>query len=163
MKTLSRIMVSVLGLGLSPKAPGTVTSIVVTPFLFFIYGGDSEWQFRLVLTLLTFLVAWIFVTIYTKNWGLKDHAEITIDELLGMQVTFLAGIGDSLENSTADRIIFAVIGLSLFRLFDIWKPWIVGWVDKNMKSNLGIILDDVVAGFLAMAGMQFIIALGRVI
>ena len=37
----------------------------------------------------------------------------------------------------------------LFRLFDIWKPWPISWVDQNVKGGLGILLDDLIAGLFA--------------
>jgi phosphatidylglycerophosphatase A len=41
-----------------------------------------------------------------------------------------------------------VTAFIFFRLFDIWKPWIVGWADR-MHTPLGVMLDDVLAGILA--------------
>jgi phosphatidylglycerophosphatase A len=40
-----------------------------------------------------------------------------------------------------------LIGFVLFRFFDIVKPWPVSWADKELHGGLGIMLDDVVAGF----------------
>ena len=37
----------------------------------------------------------------------------------------------------------------LFRLFDIWKPWPISWIDQNIQGGLGILLDDLIAGFFA--------------
>jgi phosphatidylglycerophosphatase A len=42
-----------------------------------------------------------------------------------------------------------VIGFGLFRLFDILKPWPIGWLDKRVGGGLGIMLDDMVAGLFA--------------
>jgi phosphatidylglycerophosphatase A len=33
----------------------------------------------------------------------------------------------------------------LFRLFDIWKPWPIRWLDRHVKGGFGIMLDDAVA------------------
>jgi phosphatidylglycerophosphatase A len=41
------------------------------------------------------------------------------------------------------------LGFLLFRLFDIWKPWPIGWVDQKVKGGLGVMLDDYVAGLFA--------------
>ena len=41
------------------------------------------------------------------------------------------------------------IGFILFRLFDIFKPWPISWLDKNVGGGLGIMIDDVVAGLAA--------------
>jgi phosphatidylglycerophosphatase A len=33
----------------------------------------------------------------------------------------------------------------LFRLFDIWKPFPIGWLDARVPGGLGVMLDDVLA------------------
>ena len=33
----------------------------------------------------------------------------------------------------------------IFRLFDIWKPYPINYVDDNVKGALGIMLDDIFA------------------
>ena len=38
----------------------------------------------------------------------------------------------------------------LFRLFDIWKPWPINSFDKRVGGGLGIMGDDVLAGFIAL-------------
>jgi len=43
---------------------------------------------------------------------------------------------------------WALVGFLFFRLFDIWKPWPIGWIDKNIGGGLGIMLDDLAAGAL---------------
>jgi phosphatidylglycerophosphatase A len=40
-------------------------------------------------------------------------------------------------------------GFALFRLFDIWKPWPIRWVDSHVKGGFGAMLDDILAGLLA--------------
>jgi phosphatidylglycerophosphatase A len=45
----------------------------------------------------------------------------------------------------------------LFRLFDIWKPFPVDWLDRHIKGGLGIMLDDVAAALYALA----LIAIGE--
>lgn len=44
----------------------------------------------------------------------------------------------------------AAAGFVLFRLFDILKPFPVGWVDHHLHGGLGIMLDDVLAGLYAL-------------
>jgi phosphatidylglycerophosphatase A len=39
----------------------------------------------------------------------------------------------------------------LFRLFDVVKPWPISWLDARTPGGLGIMVDDVVAGFMALA------------
>ena len=46
-------------------------------------------------------------------------------------------------------------GFALFRLFDIWKPWPVGAVEKGVPGAPGVMADDLVAGVMALAVLQF--------
>jgi phosphatidylglycerophosphatase A len=49
---------------------------------------------------------------------------------------------------------WVVIGFLLFRLFDIWKPWPIRWLDREIGGGLGIMLDDIVAGLFAAVCLQ---------
>ena len=42
--------------------------------------------------------------------------------------------------------VWIVAGFALFRLFDIWKPWPIGWLDRHVGGGFGIMLDDLAAG-----------------
>jgi phosphatidylglycerophosphatase A len=42
-----------------------------------------------------------------------------------------------------------VVGFALFRLFDVWKPWPISWLDRRVKGGMGVMVDDVVAGVFA--------------
>ena len=42
-----------------------------------------------------------------------------------------------------------MITVGLFRIFDILKPFPVGWLDRRLKGGLGIVADDLAAGLLA--------------
>ena len=46
-------------------------------------------------------------------------------------------------------IYLAPLAFIFFRLFDIWKPSIIGKIDRDVKGGLGVMGDDVVAGFAA--------------
>ncbi len=37
----------------------------------------------------------------------------------------------------------------LFRIFDVWKPYPIRMLEKNVKGGLGVMIDDVVAAFYA--------------
>ena len=41
-------------------------------------------------------------------------------------------------------------GFVWFRLFDILKPWPIGWADRSLKGGIGVMVDDVLAGLLAL-------------
>jgi phosphatidylglycerophosphatase A len=38
----------------------------------------------------------------------------------------------------------------LFRIFDIWKPFPISFLDKHVGGGLGIMLDDYLAAFFAL-------------
>ena len=50
-----------------------------------------------------------------------------------------------------------VFGFILFRIFDIFKPWPIGLIDRQIHGGLGIMMDDILAGIYAL-GMMFVIA-----
>ena len=49
-----------------------------------------------------------------------------------------------------------VVGFVLFRFFDIVKPWPIGWLDRQVKGGMGIMVDDVVAGVYALLCLQLL-------
>jgi phosphatidylglycerophosphatase A len=52
---------------------------------------------------------------------------------------------------------FYLAAFLLFRLFDIWKPFPVNWLDRTVKGGFGIMLDDVAAALYVL----ILIAIGR--
>ena len=77
----------------------------------------------------------------------KDHKSIVIDELVGIWIALVPALYLSTQNS---RTYYAVLALIFFRLFDILKPYPVSYFDKNFKNGLGIVLDDLIAGIMAI-------------
>ena len=41
---------------------------------------------------------------------------------------------------------YCLTAFVLFRIFDIWKPFPINYVDNNTKGALGIMLDDIMSG-----------------
>lgn len=126
------------GAGASPKAPGTVGTLVAIP----IYLSLSQLSLPLYL-LVVFLVCVAGVYICdrcAKDLKVHDHSGIVWDEIAGYLITMIA---------IPNNIITVFLGFALFRLFDIWKPWPISWLDKQVKGGLGIMLDDVIAGIFA--------------
>ena len=56
----------------------------------------------------------------------------------------------------------AAWAFALFRLFDIWKPWPVHASETWLPAGWGIMLDDILAGLMAMCCMLVLRALGWV-
>ena len=72
--------------------------------------------------------------------GTDDPSKVVVDEVAGQWL--------ALVPAALDPILF-LIGFLAFRLFDIWKPWPVGWADRSVHGGLGVMLDDMLAGLFA--------------
>lgn len=133
------------GSGLAPKAPGTFGTLAAVP-LFLLVAPLSSPLYLLLLLLMS--VAGIYICgKAAEDAGVPDHGAIVWDEFVGFLITmFLIPI-------TWQSLL---VGFLLFRLFDIFKPWPISYLDKNCHGGLGIMLDDIVAGIAAWACMMFI-------
>lgn len=138
-----RFFLTVAYSGLSPKASGTVGSFVALVLgvilLEFLHSSTL-----FLLSILVTIIAIKQIDIYEKESGTHDSKEIVIDELAGMWITLsICGI------NSQNLVHMSVIAFIFFRLFDIFKPSIIGRIDKNVKGGLGVMGDDVVAGLFA--------------
>ena len=131
------------GIGKIPIAPGTWGSI----FAFFIFIYISHYvDMRVVVILSIPFSIWVCEKA-SVNLIEKDHKSIVIDELVGIWIALVPALYLSTQNS---RTYYAVLALIFFRLFDILKPYPVSYFDKNFKNGLGIVLDDLIAGIMAI-------------
>ena len=128
--------------GLSPKAPGTVGTMVslIIALLLLNYISITT-LFLLAILISAFSVKQI--DIYEKEVGAHDGSEIVIDELAGMWIAL------GIANATSDNYLIAGLAFVYFRLFDIWKPSIIGKIDRDVKGGWGVMGDDIVAGLFA--------------
>jgi len=131
------------GIGKIPIAPGTWGSIFA--FLVFIYISHYVDMLIVVILSIPFSI-WICEKA-SLNLIEKDHKSIVIDELVGIWVALVPALYLSTQTS---RTSYAVFALIFFRLFDILKPFPVSYFDKNFKNGLGIVLDDLIAGIMAI-------------
>jgi phosphatidylglycerophosphatase A len=140
---LRKIFLTVGFSGLSPKAPGTVGSFV-SLFIGLFLLEFLHVSTLFLLSLLITVIAIKQIDIYEKEVGMHDGKEIVIDELAGMWIA-LSICGINSEN----MVIMAILAFAFFRLFDIWKPSIIGKIDRDVKGGLGVMGDDVLAGIAA--------------
>jgi phosphatidylglycerophosphatase A len=133
------------GSGLAPFAPGTFGTLAALPLYFLLVLFPP--QIYLVVTLIAFAVGvWICGKV-SADLGVHDHSGIVWDEIVGFLLTmFLVPV----------HLIWVVVGFVLFRIFDIWKPYPIRWVDKRVSGGLGIMLDDVLAAVPAFFILQII-------
>lgn len=125
--------------GLSPKAPGTMGSLAALPvgYVIFLYFGPAVLG---VATVLVFFSGWWSCYIYVRETGKSDPGEVVIDEVAGLWIALLVTGGD---------LFLSMAAFLFFRLFDIWKPWPIRWLDHNVKGAFGVMIDDILAGVFA--------------
>lgn len=129
--------------GRSPFAPGTFGSICAFPIYFGIsYLLAGDYCLIALVIFLLFIIGVIFSSLYIANTENKDPKEVVIDELVGQMIVIYF--------CNANFPYIYILAFLLFRFFDIYKPWPIGLVDKNMKSGLGIMLDDILAAIFAI-------------
>ena len=136
--------------GRAPVMPGTCSSAVallLAPFLFLPLGFVG----RCVLLAALFLFGSLIVNRAERILGVKDPPELCIDEVPGMWLTLLPFAEPSLGLMLAAFV--------LFRFFDIVKPWPVSASEHWLPGGFGIMLDDAVAGLLAMLGVWLLAVL----
>ncbi|MFK7793728.1 MAG: phosphatidylglycerophosphatase A [Gammaproteobacteria bacterium] len=134
------------GSGLAPKAPGTFGTLVAIP-LYLLLEPLSLINFLLVVTLLS-LFSFYIAGKSAEILGIHDHGGIVIDEICGYLITMtLAPAGWQ----------WIIIGFVLFRIFDIWKPWPINYLDKKVSGGVGIVLDDLMAGIYALLSLELIV------
>lgn len=131
------------GSGLLPIAPGTWGTLAAIPVYLII--AHCSWWIYLTLTFAAFILGVVVSQKVSADIGLHDYSGIVWDEFVGYWLTmFLAPVG----------IFWMLLGFLLFRIFDIWKPNPIRWVDNKVQAGLGIMLDDVLAAIPAWIILQ---------
>ena len=126
-------------------APGTV-AYLITCLLFLVLINFLNIIYIFFITLVSFFYSLSAIDNSFDEFNADDPQEIVIDEVIGQMLPLLAiPIYETLY--PLPTIYYCVTAFLLFRLFDIWKPYPISYVDNNIKGSLGIMLDDILAGF----------------
>jgi len=103
-----------------------------------------------ILTLAITVIGVFEVNKYEKETGTHDQQHIVIDEAAGMWLSLMIAYTTAITMTYPYAEILAIIfSFATFRLFDIWKPSTIGWIDRELKGGLGVMLDDILAGVAA--------------
>ncbi len=134
------------GSGAFPKAPGTAGTVVGVGI--YLLLPPMSWIVYLLFLLATFCFGVWICDRTSRDIGVHDHGGIVWDEFVGYWITmFLAPSG----------WLWALAGFVLFRLFDIFKPWPIKWLDNNVRGGFGIMIDDVLAGIMSLVCIQVVV------
>ncbi|MGD2117283.1 MAG: phosphatidylglycerophosphatase A [Chromatiales bacterium] len=134
------------GSGLAPKAPGTLGTLAAVPLYWFLSPADLYWY--LLVCVLVFAIGVPICGRASSDLGVHDHSGIVWDEIAGYFVTMIA---------IPQSLFWATVGFMLFRLFDIWKPWPISWLDRRVSGGFGIMVDDLLAGLMACGLMHLLL------
>ena len=148
-KNINFLFVTFFGIGTLKYAPGTITSLITTIFLFSSFHVLNLSNIVVLIALLTiFIYAFKAVADYIKNDTNKDPKEVVIDEVIGQSIPiYLYEVAHGTTKESKESILFYIYIFILFRFFDIKKPFPINFFDKRFKNSFGVIMDDVVAGF----------------
>ena len=141
---LDYFLVFGFGSGLAPVAPGTAGSLVGLLLFMPLLQLSIPMQVSIIAS--GFLLGCWMTGRVAKDLATKDPGGIVWDEFVGMWITLLWLPG----------LLWLPVAFLLFRFFDILKPWPARLVDSAVDGGLGIMLDDVVAAFYALAVLQTI-------
>ena len=129
---------TVFKIGKLPLAPGTWSSFIASLLWFFLFD-DIDLIVLPIITILIFFIGIVSSQKIINDTNENDPSRIVIDEWVGQWITFTF-IPVNLSNF--------VIGLVLFRFFDIIKPFPVKSAEK-LTGGWGIMIDDVIAGIMS--------------
>lgn len=144
---IHKIITTSLGIGYIGKGAGTYAAIATCLcWYFFQTGYHYPGLDAVLITLLLTLQGVRSADVVEEIWG-KDHQRVVIDEVAGMCITLLC---------VPVRWEYILLGLVLFRFFDILKPLYIRKME-DLPGGLGVMADDVLAGVYANIILQLVI------
>ena len=158
-KKINILMLTMLGIGNSKYAPGTVASFVTCLIYICFYNFQVNIFYLISIVIIIFIFSVYSIDVFKNTFSKVDAKEIVIDEFIGQAIPILTIYG-FLEYQDIDYfIIYTFISFLLFRFFDIVKPYPIYIIDKNIKNGFGVILDDIVAGIFSSLILLIIVSL----
>ena len=139
---LARLIVTFFYIGHAKIAPGSIASLVTTLIFYFFAKHLISYLF-IIIILITSILAFFAVSIYTYELSEKDRSEIVIDEVIGQSIALLPLL--LFEHTNPPQLFMCIISLLFFRFFDIVKPYPINKFDR-MNNTFGVIFDDILAG-----------------
>lgn len=136
-----------LGSGSAPYAPGTFGTAAAIP-IYMVLVHFLDWPVYAIVVVAMFLFGVWLCDRTERDIGVHDHSGIVWDEFVGYLVTMFA---------VPFGWPWIVAGFFLFRLFDVWKPFPVRWVERRNQNGFGNMADDLLAGIYANLVLQGIV------
>lgn len=134
------------GIGTLPVMPGTYATFASA--LLYLLLMKLPLTIYIAITIILNVAGFWLCDIANKAFGTKDHPAAVWDEIAAFLIVMIA---------VPFTWFYWLLGIILFRAFDIWKPWIIGWIDRNMHSGFGVMLDDILAAIASWIILQAIV------
>lgn len=135
------------GSGLTPVAQGTFGSLAaLLPWLLL---RQLSIPLYVLVLLAGFAIGVWACDIAGRALGVDDHRSLVWDEFIGQWIALIPLLLPALLPTRFSMWWWLLAGFVLFRLFDVWKPWPIRWMDRHLKGGMGVMVDDVVAGIFA--------------
>ena len=137
---LARFWLSLFGVGFLRPGPGTWGSIAATLLWWSSLSSLGTVSQLLIFLIFTLVSTWVCAN-FLRRSGLGDESWIIVDEFAAM-LLILAFLPKD--------VFLLLLAFTMFRLFDIWKPWLVGLIDRKIHGGVGVMLDDLVAALFVL-------------
>lgn len=146
------MIVTVFGIGRLRPGPGTWASAAAV--LLAVLVCEAGWAPLVPFgAVLAALIGFWAVPQALRMTTDEDPSWIVIDEVAGQWLALSFTVIPLWRHgvSILDAWPGFVVPFLLFRLFDIWKPWLVGRADRQ-GGSVGVMMDDLWAGLFAGLG-----------
>jgi phosphatidylglycerophosphatase A len=131
------------GTGLARLAPGTVGTLVGLPLFYCLIATPELVHYTTIAVL--FFIGIPICTKTGKSLGVADHGSIVWDEIVAMMLVL---------EFTPQKPIWWLVAFTLFRLFDVWKPFPIRQCDTKLKGGFGVMFDDLLAAIYAIVTLK---------
>ena len=131
------------GAGLARIAPGTIGTLVGLPLFYWLMAAPELVHYTTIAVLF-----FIGIPICTKTGealGVSDHGSIVWDEIVAMMLVL---------EFTPHSARWWLVAFTLFRVFDIWKPFPIRQSDAKLKGGFGVMFDDLLAAIYAIVALK---------
>ena len=150
---MSHLIATFFYIGYMRPAPGTWGSLAALLVGFVLIEASGAIGLTIAI-IVSCILGWWATAAETKGKEDHDPSEIVIDEVAGQWIAILPLAVWPQPFEIANW--YWLLALGGFRLFDITKPGLVGWADRQV-GPLGVMLDDIIAGLMAAAVICLVI------
>lgn len=136
------------GSGLIGKAPGTWGSLAGLIFAILLWNLTRCSGLFIALSLIGFVLGCYLCQKTSQDLGIHDDGRIVWDEMVAIWLIF-AFLPEY-------NWLYYLLTFGFFRLFDIWKPYPIRYVDQQLQGGLGIMVDDILAALYSLAALYLV-------